>query len=155
MVFSKYYRFLVKMVLLISLISCDSIEHGREVAAAVDIKLLEGALIRYSAENGPLPKAGLSPTETNIAIMNALFHPNKASSQPKSAPYLIVSAEHLSATNAFLDPWGMPYLIRLSFNDTNRVELGGHVVEGKWAIWSSGKNLINDWGTGDDLCSWK
>ena len=59
----------------------------------------------------------------------------------------------------FLDPWGRAYHYAEydSRAQNNRVVSGGQLkAHGgqKYAIWSDGPDLVNDWGTNDDVNNW-
>lgn len=57
--------------------------------------------------------------------------------------------------NMFLDPWGMPYHVKLSEMKETFITLGNRKIASAVAVWSSGKNGIDELGEGDDICSWK
>ena len=54
----------------------------------------------------------------------------------------------------FCDPWGHSYRFCLDYDGNRRIQVGGTSVRGLIAIWSDGPNGINEWGKGDDICSW-
>lgn len=55
----------------------------------------------------------------------------------------------------YLDPWGSPFNLMLMTNNTSRQTIKGNIVYDNVAVWSNGKNRKNEFGEGDDICSWK
>ena len=51
------------------------------------------------------------------------------------------------------DIWGSPYNILVA--DDGEIVVGESKIAGDYAIWSSGANRRNEYGEGDDICSWK
>jgi len=54
------------------------------------------------------------------------------------------------------DYWGNPLNVKASDSDYVSVCGGSSekVIEGRVAVWSNGKNQLNDCGSGDDIVSW-
>jgi hypothetical protein len=54
-----------------------------------------------------------------------------------------------------LDPWGNPYHIEIAALNESNIVVSGTEIRTSVAVWSNGKNKKNEFGEGDDICSWK
>lgn len=73
---------------------------------------------------------------------------------PKMLNYVDIN-ESCYHNGEYLDPWGSPYNLLLESNKTCKSIIHGSVVETHVKIWSNGRNKKNEFGEGDDICSWK
>jgi hypothetical protein len=53
-----------------------------------------------------------------------------------------------------VDPWQNPFHVVADWSGDGAVLVGSNVVRAGVAVWSNGKNRINDKGQGDDIRSW-
>jgi hypothetical protein len=56
---------------------------------------------------------------------------------------------------AHLDPWQQPYHIIFDQDNDGCVRVHDSVVSRPVVIWSNGSNMINEYGGGDDIASWR
>jgi len=151
--FSKSCVVILALISACSFGGCYSKNKAKRFNAISDINLLNKSLEMYVTENGSLPKiaATASPEGANAAVVKELLNINKI----RNSPYIEVPRVHLDSKGALLDPWGTPYLVILGSQSKVGVQVGDQSLNQKWAIWSCGKNKINEWGRGDDICGWK
>jgi hypothetical protein len=61
----------------------------------------------------------------------------------------------LFINDEYLDCWRNPYHLIVDIHKTGAVNVNGHILNVPVVMWSNGANGINEWGEGDDICSWK
>lgn len=54
-----------------------------------------------------------------------------------------------------LDPWGNSYHIEIAALNMSNIVGSETEIRTSVAVWSNGKNRKNEFGNGDDICSWK
>ena len=54
-----------------------------------------------------------------------------------------------------LDPWGNSYHIEIADLNVSNIVVSETEIKTSVAVWSNGKNRKNEFGNGDDICSWK
>jgi type II secretory pathway pseudopilin PulG len=64
--------------------------------------------------------------------------------------YALISSNAIERT----DPWGRVYRVWIDANGDGRVELSHAIVRESVAVWSVGRNGLNEMGRGDDIPSW-
>lgn len=108
---------------------------------------------------------GYYPVATNavgsVSMRNVLpvitaDHKSKEALQlnPRMLNYVDINQSRYH-NGEYLDPWGTPYNLLLESNKTCKSIIHGSVVETHVKIWSNGVNKINEFGYGDDICSWE
>ena len=120
---------------------------GRAYAAET---VLETAVLVYKMDHGTLPFTGShdSPEQDVDYLTEFLKGP--------SGSGLGVYTYIHPGDSLPLDPWGRPYHVFFDTDDDGRTEIKPMTfVPEPVAIWSDGFNKLNEFGEGDDVCSWK
>lgn len=72
---------------------------------------------------------------------------------PRKVRFIDVKSDYV--TNGYRDPWGKPYVVYIDSNYDGKVEVGSDTLHGDVFIYSSGQNMLNEGGIGDDVVAWK
>ena len=125
----------------------------------IELRFLWSALKKYKNEYGELPVVAPETQEQdNGRVVGVLMASTPedlvARLNPKRIPFLHVPDSRLRG-GAFVDPWNHPYNISFDVKASGKVTVGSQILSTNLAIWSSGPNGVNEYGTGDDLSSWK
>ena len=73
---------------------------------------------------------------------------------PEHVIFFSLSEENLKI-GLFCDPWHNPYHIKIVDGTNSVIKIGTNIINDRIAIWSDGQNGVNEYGEGDDVCSWK
>jgi hypothetical protein len=135
------------------LLGCDGLHQQQMVLAHQNIKIINAALKEYYNDMGSLPDvtSATSFEETNSKVMKVLTEGENIRLGTKHLPYININSRYLNAKGALIDPWGMPYFIKLGDKKDTEIKVGRRNIKEPWAVWSSGENRINEWGDGDDI----
>jgi hypothetical protein len=136
--------------------SCS--KHGGEPSKSVaelDILAIGTAIQSYHSAYGRWPVLDTNSEEQNSADMIAMLSLSKTNAQPSTniTQFLNISSNRL-VNGRLLDPWGNEYHISLDIKRAGKIKVGNQFVPQPYAIWSNGKNKLNEYGLGDDISSW-
>jgi len=112
---------------------------------------LAAALTAYKADFGEYPK--LSPSsgeEVDIKALMAILEGKNARNQK----YYAGGGSGIEFNGIPADPWAQLLHIAIDLNGDGSVQVGDQQLPGPCAVWSSGRNKVNEHGTGDDVASW-
>jgi hypothetical protein len=123
------------------------------------INTIQLGLDVYSLYYGHLPSGadmvnGQQVNRLLVAILSAETN-NPVVHEANPDLESMIDASISQNNSDLLDFWGHPLHIVFATNHSDSVVIGGVIVTNKYAIWSDGANQRNEFGTGDDLCSWK
>lgn len=159
---TKIKQCIVKMLLLfLFLVGVSSCKPSHcEYEAKSDVNNLRNAIKAFKIEYGyyPVDAAHLADAKLQTVLPVLLAKPNSEMANKlntNGVNYLGNIPTRRMNDGAYLDPWGSPFNLMLTTNNIPEQTINGHIVCDNVAIWSNGKNKTNDWGKGDDICSWK
>jgi len=117
---------------------------------STNIKNLELAVRMYQQCQGCLPAVAsdVEGEQPNAFVVGLL-----KDTAIRDGPYLELDDRDLE-DGARVDSWGKPLHIVIDTNGDGWVPVGTDKVNKQVAVWSSGKNGINEFGQGDDLRNW-
>ena len=132
---------------------------AEDETAANEVKSLAIAVKAYFNEYARLPVAS---SEQDVAdrlyqgaqsefVMQVLAGQN-GDLNPKRTDFF--SLPEAGTAGQIQDPWGAQYLLMMDNDYDGAVDCGGERIQGPCAVWSSGPNGLNEFGKGDDICSW-
>ncbi len=135
--------------------------HPRNPTAGTVRSLAQAVqLCRNNCGRWPVPEGtpeGLVDNAHVIAALTSGAETNAFTKEynPRGRVFIYIDPEYLDPeSKEFLDPWGTPYHIIIDLDADQVVTVGDRNIQRTVAVWSSGKNKKNEWGTGDDIASW-
>lgn len=116
---------------------------------------LRVAIQSYETEYGRLPLApkGKDATVDNGELMDVLRGIDKTAN-PKGIAFIEPPALSM-VDKVFTDKWGYAFHIALDGDGDGKVTLDSGTVDAPIAVWSSGKDTVDEQGDGDDISSWR
>ncbi len=133
------FAFVIFIILFI--FSCSQPHSHNEYNAKTDIFKLANAIKVYQKDNSSFP--GALEDKSDYRIDNKYLC-EILQTNHKGKFYLIKCPSS--------DPWGHPYQIWFDNNGDRKILLNnGSVVNNPIAVWSYGKNGIDEYGSGDDV----
>lgn len=123
----------------------------------LDMNSSISAIGNYEAtyDRFPLESAGPTNEVDNaklMAILTAATNDTEAMKANPERTHFLEPPTTSIAGGAWLDPWKHPYHFILRREGS--IVVGGVAVPGHIAIWSNGRNGVNEYGKGDDRVSW-
>jgi hypothetical protein len=94
----------------------------------------------------------ITGAEANNAHLASLLTGEQAGESGEKHRYIQFDPARIGA-KGFIDHYGHPYHIRIGLSNT--VNVGAKTIDAPEAVWSDGKNGVNESGGGDDPHSWK
>jgi type II secretion system protein G len=130
------------------------IDQAKKAKTKSTIQMLEMALSQYKGDFGIYPDDDPPEYPFNVltGYQNSPEEPDPSITQRPDwhGPYLKISSlkefEHRERNKRMVDPWMQPYHLRLNKPECNRFGVD---------IWSSGPNMKDEGGKGDDITNWK
>lgn len=126
-----------------------------------EIRSIYLAIRIYKTEYGRLPNLKAEKLNYNIdenlavaQILSATGDDQLLSVHNPKYIKFIDGPNYRLKDKGFYDPWGNPYQILLP-GKNNIIKVGTNLIDDIVAVWSFGPNDINEYGKGDDVCSWK
>ena len=143
---------------LIGISSCKPSHY--EYEAKADVNNIRNAIMAFKIEYGYYPVDVAHVTNVNLKIVLPVLHANPDSEiasklNTNGINYLGNIPVRRFNDGCYLDPWGSPFNLMLTTTNTSVETIKGNTVYDNVAVWSNGKNRKNEFGNGDDICSWK
>lgn len=132
--------------------------HGRVGAAMTDIRNLDSALNAYVQQYGINKLDSLLGSGNRVVYCALTLQGDPQfleESNPKRLQFLDRNISQESAKGELVDPWGVPYELVVRKVGDQSISVGDQQVNRDCAIWSHGPNRNNEFGSGDDVASWK
>ena len=142
-------------------------EYGKSGKAQSEINsfltaLIAFELISYSKGGESLEQLfprnmmGSMSTSVFLPVLMGANTPEAAAINSEQKVFINIHANRIK-NGEFLDPWGRPYYFFFDTRDNVVKTYNGKTTSifGNFYMWSNGPNGINEWGEGDDICSWK
>lgn len=131
-----------------------------EYEAQADVNNLRNAIKAFKIEYGyyPVDAAHLSDGKLQTVLSVLLAKPDSEIANKlntNGVNYLGNIPTRRINDGYYLDPWGSPFNLMLTTNNTSVQTIKGRIIYDNVAVWSNGKNKTNDHGEGDDICSWE
>jgi hypothetical protein len=112
---------------------------------------LKTALAKYHSDYGQYPALAPSHGEqVDTAALSRIL----SGQNPNVTVYYQPGQDGLQVNGVSVDLWFQPLNIAIDLDGDGFVLVGTHKVAGAVAVWSSGPNKQNEFGTGDDVRSW-
>jgi hypothetical protein len=107
--------------------------------------------------NAPPPVAMTNDNPSNnLPLLQILAAPVGSAPSPLTAGAEgYVPRQWLEMNPSLKDAWGHPLHILVTATNASGVRVGTQLVGKPFVIWSDGENGVNEFGTGDDVASWK
>lgn len=122
----------------------------------VYVKSIEMSSKQYFAEYSRFPLQTSAIDHTYVSDQGSLMSTlSGESDNPRHIKFLELPHGSLSKMGAFLDTWGNPFYVTADWSGDGTVMVGTNEVNEQIAVWSSGENCQNEFGSGDDVTSWK
>lgn len=136
-----------------------ALERAKAQRAAIEAKSIGVAVEAYFIERGRLPVASgeqgvadrLYQGAQSEFVMQVLAGLNGDLNPERT---VFIPLPEAGTPGQFKDPWGDQYLLMMDNDYDGSVDCDGERIEGPCAVWSSGPNRLNEFGKGDDICSW-
>jgi hypothetical protein len=132
-----------------------------ELQALAEVSMIYNSILSFRNDYGvnPLPQKLVGVNFSNVIYEIIIDAPESTEMQSlrlNNVGWLmpITNCDN-NKGNLFLDPWCMPYYIKLSGMNEKPVVLGSRKIDSPVAVWSGGKNGRNELGEGDDISSWE
>lgn len=118
-----------------------------------DVSALTSAIRKYKADTGHFPKVPtLSSGELDNGSLIAILT-GTSTNPPQTIAYLNVAPSLLLNGN-FVDPWKHPYHVIINDDGSGELRIQNKVISTDVAVWSDGRNGVNEFGDGDDVRGW-
>ena len=133
--------------------------YAKEYRARAEIKAISNGLQQYRVHYGRWPFSGEGREQKdNKKLMSVLaFRTNAPPLRAENPKRIIFVDPHpISIKDGeYVDPWGNPYRIFLDVDEDGVIQVGSVRLTNSMAVWSKGRNGIDETGEGDDIASWK
>ena len=133
--------------------------YGKSPSAAL-VSAVSSAITAYLTDYARYPLQTSTNDHTYIddqaALVSVIFGLDSASNEnPRRLVYLDVLQINLGRDGSLRDAWGNTLNIRADWSMDGLVRVGTNVLARPVAVWSNGKNGKNEFGSGDDITSWR
>jgi len=102
----------------------------------------------------PTNMIGIISTSSLLPALLGADTPETIAINPRQAIWVNINPHYIK-NGELIDRWGNPY--HFAFDTRKKIieDDRGRIISKHFFMWSSGPNGINEWGEGDDICSWK
>jgi len=131
-------------------------KRSQEAETRATIQQLLQACTAYHAEYGRFPYDDLNPVDRELSIRDAIsVFQNRDITQNRKRIVFYEPAANQTVSGDLVDPWKTPYHVMVDGDGDGKISTFVVPVQQRVLVWSYGPNKQNDYGTGDDIASWR